>query len=41
MLIGAMFDPVDGVGGSALFIGVVIDLFIVVTDESLMLLSLF
>ena len=41
MFIGVMFDPADEVGGSVLFIGVAIDLFIIDTDESLMLLPLF
>ena len=41
MFIGVMFDPADEVGGSILFIGVAIDLFIIDTVESLMLLSLF
>ena len=41
MFIGVIFDPGDGVGDSVLLIGVAIDLFIIDTDESLMLLSLF
>ena len=41
MFIGVMLDPADGGGGSVLFIGVAIDLFIIDTDELLMLLSLF
>ena len=34
VFIGVMFDPADGVGGSVLFIGVAIDLFVIDTDES-------
>ena len=34
MFIGVMFDPADGVGGSVLFNGVAIDLFVIDTDES-------